>query len=96
MQKWCLEQHHSIPFWGLDNIYKILIAPNGFKFTIYQVVMSIKSVVDYITPLFIATNVSPEGDVVIIYDINMKAEAEAEGILSHFGIYAALIFGSVV
>ena len=28
MQKWCLEQHHSIPFWGLDDIYTILTKPN--------------------------------------------------------------------
>ena len=34
MQKWRLSQHHSIPFWSLDNIYKILTAPDGTKFTI--------------------------------------------------------------
>ena len=90
MQKWRLEQHHSIPFWGL---YKILTAPNGFEFTLCQVVMSIKLGVDYITPLFVAIDVSPEGEVVIICDISMKAEAE--GILSHLGIYIALVFSSV-
>ena len=94
MQKWCLKQHYSIPFWGLDNIYKILITPNGFKFTICQVISSIKLVVDYIAPLFIVINVSPKCEVVIIYDISMKAEAK--GLPSHLGIYVALIFGSVV
>ena len=93
MQRWRLEQHHSIPFRGLDDIFRILKAPNGFKFTLCQVVMSIKSGVDYITPLFVAIDVSTEGEVVIICDINMKAEAE--GILSHLGIYVALVFGSV-
>ena len=39
-------------------------------------------------------DVSPEGEVVIICDISMKAETE--GLLSHFGIYVALILGSVV
>ena len=94
IQKWRLAQHHSIPFWGLDNIYKHLTAPNGFKFTICQVVVSIKLVEDLITPLFIAIDVSPEGDVIIICDISMKEEAE--GLLSHFGIYVAVIFGSDV
>ena len=55
--------------------------------------MSIKSGVDYITPLFVAINVSTKGEVVILCDIDMKAEAE--GILSHLGIYVALVFGSV-
>ena len=92
MQKWRLEQHHSIPFWGLDNIYKILTSPNGTKFTICQVIMSIKLVEDLITPLFIGVNISSEGDVVIICDVSMKEEAE--GLLSHFRIYVAVIFGS--
>ena len=56
--------------------------------------MSINSRLDCITPLFVAIDVSPEGEVVIIYDISMKAEEE--GILSHLGIYVALIFGSIV
>ena len=94
MQKWCLSQHHSVPVWGLDNIYKILTAPNGTKFTIYQVIMSIKFVEDLITPLFDGVNVSPEDNVVIICDISMKEKAE--GLLSHFGIYAVIIFGSVM
>ena len=55
--------------------------------------MSRKSGVDYITPLFVAINVSTEGEVVIVYDISMKAEAE--GIISHLRIYVALVFGSV-
>ena len=93
MQKWRLEQHHSIPFWGLDNIYKILTAPNGFEFTHCQVVMSIKLGVDYITPLFVAIDVSAEGKVVIICNICMKAEAER--ILFYLGIYVALVFSSV-
>ena len=56
--------------------------------------MSIKLVEDLITPLFITVDVSPEGDVVISCNISMKEEAE--GLLSHFGIYIADIFGSVV
>ena len=88
-----MQQHHPIPFWGLDDIYKALKAPNGFKFTLCQVVMSIKSGVDYITPLFVAIDESMEREVVIVCDISMKAKAE--GILSHLGIYVALVFGSV-
>ena len=34
MQKWRLLQHDSVPFWRLDNIHKILTAPNGTQFTI--------------------------------------------------------------
>ena len=48
---------------------------------------------DYITPLFVAINVSTEGEVVIICDMSMKTEVE--GILSHLGIYIVLVFGSV-
>ena len=44
--------------------------------------------------MFVAVDVSPKGDVVIICDIDMRSEAEA--LLSHFGIYLAHIFGSVV
>ena len=94
MHKWRLEQHHTIPFWGLDNIYKVLTSPNGAEFAICQVIMSIKTVENLITPLYFGVNVSPEGEVVIICDIGMKDEAEA--LLAHFGIYAAVIFGSVV
>ena len=94
MHKWHLDQHHPITFWGLDNIYKILTTPNGAKFTICQIIISTKSVQDLITPLFVGVNVSPEGDVIIICDIGMKKEAEV--MLSHFGIYIAVIFGSVV
>ena len=56
--------------------------------------MSIKLVQDLITPLFVGVDVSPEGNVVIICDISMKEETEA--LLSHFGIYVAVIFGIVV
>ena len=94
MQKWRLSQHHSIPFKGLDDIYNILTAPNGTQFTICQVIMSIKLVEDLITLLFVGVNVSPEGNVVIICNNSMKEEVEA--LLSHFGIYAVIIFGSVV
>ena len=44
--------------------------------------------------MFIAVDVSPTDEVVIYCDIDMKDEAEA--LLFHFGIYLALIFGSVV
>ena len=47
-----------------------------------------------VTPLFIGIDVSPKGDVVIIYNIGMRGEAEA--MLSHLGIYLAVIFGSIV
>ena len=87
-------RHHSIPFWGIHNIYRVLTAPNGAKFTICQVIMSTKCSHDLITPLFVGVNVSPEGDVIIICNIDLKVEAEA--LLSHFGIYAVVIFGSVV
>ena len=29
MYQWMLQQHHSIPFWDLVNIYKVCIASNG-------------------------------------------------------------------
>ena len=94
MHQWHHDQHHSIPFWGLDNIYKILTAPNGTEFTICQVVMLTKPRQDFVTPLFVGIDISPQGDVVIICNIGMKDEAEA--ILSYFGIYLAVIFGSIV
>ena len=56
--------------------------------------MSIKCKDDYISPMFLAVDVSLTNEVVIYCDIDMKAEAEA--LLSHLGIYMALIFGSVV
>ena len=56
--------------------------------------MSTKCSDDLITPLFVAVDVSPEGDVVIICDINLRSEAEV--LLSYFGIYLAYICGSVV
>ena len=52
--------------------------------------MSTKCSKDLIIPLFVGVDVSPEGDVVIICDIDMKVEAAA--MLSHFGIYVAFIF----
>ena len=56
--------------------------------------MSTKCKDDYISPMFIAVDVSLMNEVIIYCDIDMKAEAEA--LLSHLGIYMALIFGSVV
>ena len=94
IQKWLLSQYHLIPFCGLHNIYKILTTPNGTKFTICQVIMSIKLVEDLITLLFVKVIVSPKIDVVVICDISMKEKAE--GLFSHFGIYAAVIFCSIV
>ena len=94
MQKWPLSQHHSIPFWDVDNIYKILTALNVTKFTICQVDMSIKLTEYLITPLFITVKVSSESDVVVVCNIIMKEEAE--GLLSYFGIYVEVIFSSVV
>ena len=94
MHQWYQQRHHPIPFWGFHNIYKVLTAPNGAEFTICQVIMSTKCSHDLITPLFVGVDISPEGDVVVIYDIDL--EVEAETLLLHFGIYAAVIFGSVV
>ena len=92
--KWSQERHHPIQFIGFSNIYQVLIAPNGDRFSLCQVIMSVKCKDDFISPMFIAVDVSPTGDVIITCDIDMKDKAEA--LLSHFGIYIALIFGSVV
>ena len=80
-------------FTGFSNIYQVLTAPNGAKFTRCQVIMSIKCRDDFITPMFVAVDLSTTGEVVITCDIGMKSKAEA--LLSHFGIYLAYIFGSV-
>ena len=92
--RWSQERHHPLKFIGFTNVYQVLIAPNGDQFTLCQVIMSVKCKDNYISPMFIAVNVSPTGDVIITYDIDMKDGAEA--LLSHFGILLALIFGSVV
>ena len=70
------------------------ISSNGAKFTICQVTVSTKCSHDLITPLFVGVDISPKVDVVIICNIDLKVEAEV--LLSHFGIYAAVIFGSIV
>ena len=93
MHQWYQDKHYSILFWGLNNIYKILITSNGAEFTICQVVMSTKSAQDFVTPLFVGIDVSSEGDVVIICDIGMKGEMEA--MLSQFGIYLAVILAAL-
>ena len=92
--KWSQERQHPIKFIGFTNVYQPLTAPNGDSFSPCQVIMSVKCKDDYISPIFIAVDVSPTDEVVIYCDIDMKDEAEA--LLSHFGIYLALIFGSVV
>ena len=56
--------------------------------------MSIESVQDLISPLFISADQSPPGEVVTICNQSMQDEVEA--LLSHFGIYLAVVFGSVV
>ena len=56
--------------------------------------MSTKCSFDYITPLFAAVDVTPEGEVIVICTKDMKTEAES--LLAHFGLYLAYIFGSVV
>ena len=71
----------------------MLTALNGAEFTVYQVIMSTKCSDDLITPLFVGVDVSPEGEVVIICNIDLRSEAEA--LLSHFGIYLAYMFKSV-
>ena len=72
----------------------MLIAPNSAEFTIYQVIMLTKSSQDLVTPLFVGIDVSPEGDMILICNIGIEGEAEA--MLSNFGIYLAVIFGSIV
>ena len=94
MHKWYQARQHSILFTGFTNVYQVLIVPNGDHITLCQVVMPIKCKYDYSSPVFQAVDVSLNGDVVIVCDINMRSEAEA--LLSYFGIYLALIFGSVV
>ena len=94
IHQWHQNHHYTILFWGLDNIYRIFIASNGAEFVVCQVVMLTKSAQDLVTPLFVGINVSPEGDVVIICNIGMKGEAKA--MLSHFGVYLVVIFGSIV
>ena len=94
IHQWYQQQHCTIKFWGFHNIYKVLTAPNGAEFTICQVIMSTKCSNDLITPLFVGVDVSLEGDVVIICNIDLRIKAEA--LLSHIGIYLAFIFGNVV
>ena len=47
-----------------------------------------------IVTVFLCVDQSPEGEVVVICNQSMKDEAEA--LLSHFGIYLEVVFGSVV
>ena len=94
MQQFTLDWHHSIPFWGLGNIYQILTAPNGTEFSICQVIMSIKSAQDFISPLLIAVDQFPKGKVVIICNQSMKEEAEA--FLSHFALPSGGIWSRCV
>ena len=75
MHQWYQERHYPITFRGFYNIYKVLTAPNGTEFTICQVIMSTKCSNDLIIPLFIAVDVSPKGEVVIVYDIDLRREA---------------------
>ena len=79
---------------GFTDIYRVLTAPNRHQFIIYQVIISTKCSFDYITPLFIVVDVTPEGEVIVICSNNMKTEAES--LLAHFGLYLAHIFSSVV
>ena len=88
------DQYHLIFMPGLRDIFMVLTAPNGHKFTMCQVIMLTKCSFDLSTPLFIAVDVSPEGEVVVTCNKSMKTEAES--LLAHFGIYTAQIFGSVV
>ena len=92
--KWSQERQHPINFVGFTNVYQPLTAPNGDSFSPCQVIMSIKCKDDYISPMFLTVDVSLTDEVVTYCDIDMKVEEEA--LLSHLGIYMALIFGSVV
>ena len=53
LHAWNQKNHHATSMWGLKDVYKVLTAPNGHKFTICQVIMSTKCSYDYITPLFL-------------------------------------------
>ena len=83
MHQWYQQRHHTIKFLSFHNIYKVLTAPNGAEFTICRVILSTKRSDDLITPLFVGIDVSPEGDVVIICDIDLRIEAEALLALRH-------------
>ena len=49
-QQYALERHNPIRVWGTLNIYLPLTAPNGSIFTICQVIMIIKSIVNFSSP----------------------------------------------
>ena len=66
LHSWNQKNHHTTFMWGLKDIYMVLIAPNGNKFTICQVFMSTKCSFDFITPLLLGVDVSLKGEVVII------------------------------
>ena len=94
LHSWNQQNDHTISMRGFNDLFRGLIAPNSHEFTICQVIMFTKCSYDFITPLFIGVDVSPEGEVVYICSLDMKVEAES--LLSHFGLYVAYIFGSVV
>ena len=61
LHSWNQKNHHATSMWGFNDVYRVLTAPNGHEFTICQVIMSTKCSFDFITPLFLGVDVSPEG-----------------------------------
>ena len=49
-QQYVLERHNPIRVWEILNIYLPPAAPNGSVFTIHQVIMIIKSIVNFSSP----------------------------------------------
>ena len=68
-QRYCRKHHHSVTMWRIVNIYSLLSDPNLTLSTLYQCIMSIKSIENLCT--------QDDGTVVVTCDKSMKEEAEA-------------------
>ena len=91
-QIYCLERYHAISMWGIVSVYSPLTAPNLTVFTLYQCIMSIKSITNLHS--FLGINTQEDGTLIVICDKSIQEKAKA--FLSHIAIYLELIFGSVV
>ena len=80
--------------WGFKDIYRVFIAPNGHSSPSVKSSCPPNVLFGFITPLFLGVDVSPEGEVVVIYSLGMKVEVKS--LLAHFGLYVAHIFDRVV
>ena len=72
LHSWNQKKHHPVSMWGFTDIYIVLTAPYGHEFSICQVISTTKCSFDYITPLFVGVDVTPEGEVFFICSIDMK------------------------